>query len=57
MTPRPGADLGGFGVFWTVMLWRMEELGDALKCHHQLEDFASVTLPAQVMSPHFSVTL
>ncbi|NXW91048.1 DPOA2 polymerase, partial [Alopecoenas beccarii] len=30
-----------------VMLWRMEELGDALTCHHQLEDFASVTLPAQ----------
>ncbi|OPJ66284.1 DNA polymerase alpha subunit B-like [Patagioenas fasciata monilis] len=30
-----------------VMLWRMEELGDALKRHHQLEDFAPVTLPAQ----------
>ncbi|XP_040437251.1 DNA polymerase alpha subunit B isoform X1 [Falco naumanni] len=30
-----------------VLLWRMEELGDALKSHHHLEDFASVSLPAQ----------
>ncbi|NXC78402.1 DPOA2 polymerase, partial [Anhinga anhinga] len=30
-----------------VLSWRIEELGDALKSHHRLEDFASVTLPAQ----------
>ncbi|XP_075382235.1 DNA polymerase alpha subunit B [Mycteria americana] len=30
-----------------VLSWRIEELGDALKSHHHLEDFASVLLPAQ----------
>ncbi|XP_061300077.1 DNA polymerase alpha subunit B [Pezoporus flaviventris] len=30
-----------------VLLWRIEELGDALKNHHHLEDFTSVLLPAQ----------
>uniref|UniRef100_A0A8C6J9H5 DNA polymerase alpha subunit B n=1 Tax=Melopsittacus undulatus TaxID=13146 RepID=A0A8C6J9H5_MELUD len=30
-----------------VLLWRIEELGDALKSHHHLEGFASVLLPAQ----------
>ncbi|XP_010191528.1 PREDICTED: DNA polymerase alpha subunit B, partial [Mesitornis unicolor] len=30
-----------------VLSWRIEELGDALKSHHRLEDFASVALPAQ----------
>lgn len=39
------------------MLWRMEELGDALKRHHRLEDFAAVTLPAQVTSPRSKGTL
>ncbi|XP_040977879.1 DNA polymerase alpha subunit B isoform X1 [Aquila chrysaetos chrysaetos] len=30
-----------------VLSWRIEELGDVLKSHHHLEDFASVLLPAQ----------
>ncbi|NXK72979.1 DPOA2 polymerase, partial [Amazona guildingii] len=30
-----------------VLSWRIEELGDALKNHHHLEDFTSVSLPAQ----------
>ncbi|NWS50600.1 DPOA2 polymerase, partial [Probosciger aterrimus] len=30
-----------------AFLWRIEELGDALKSHHHLEDFTSVSLPAQ----------
>ncbi|NWQ92741.1 DPOA2 polymerase, partial [Burhinus bistriatus] len=30
-----------------VLLWRIQELGDVLKSHHHLEDFASVLLPAQ----------
>ncbi|KAM6032526.1 DNA polymerase alpha subunit B [Chlamydotis macqueenii] len=30
-----------------VLSWRIEELGDALKSHHHLDDFASVSLPAQ----------
>ncbi|KAM6364516.1 DNA polymerase alpha subunit B [Pluvialis apricaria] len=30
-----------------VLSWRIEELGDALKSRHHLEDFASVLLPAQ----------
>ncbi|KGL97230.1 DNA polymerase alpha subunit B, partial [Charadrius vociferus] len=30
-----------------VLSWRIEELGDALKSRHRLEDFASVLLPAQ----------
>ncbi|KAM9258895.1 DNA polymerase alpha subunit B [Morus bassanus] len=30
-----------------VLSWRIEELGDALKSHHGLEDFASVSLLAQ----------
>ncbi|XP_028940276.1 DNA polymerase alpha subunit B, partial [Antrostomus carolinensis] len=30
-----------------VLSWRIEELGDTLKSHHHLEDFASVLLPAQ----------
>ncbi|XP_055649233.1 LOW QUALITY PROTEIN: DNA polymerase alpha subunit B [Falco peregrinus] len=30
-----------------ALLWRMEELGTALRSHHHLEDFASVSLPAQ----------
>ncbi|NXY78537.1 DPOA2 polymerase, partial [Glareola pratincola] len=30
-----------------VLSWRIEELGDALKSHHRLEEFASVLLPAQ----------
>ncbi|KAF1420318.1 DNA polymerase alpha subunit B, partial [Spheniscus magellanicus] len=30
-----------------VLSWRIEELGDALKSHHHLEDFAPVLLPAQ----------
>uniref|UniRef100_A0A669QGY5 DNA polymerase alpha subunit B n=1 Tax=Phasianus colchicus TaxID=9054 RepID=A0A669QGY5_PHACC len=30
-----------------VLFWRMEELGDALRSHHNIEDFASLLLPAQ----------
>ncbi|XP_072737461.1 DNA polymerase alpha subunit B [Ciconia boyciana] len=30
-----------------VLSWRIEELGDVLKSHHHLEDFASVLLPVQ----------
>ncbi|KAM8985964.1 DNA polymerase alpha subunit B [Ara ararauna] len=30
-----------------VLSWRIEELGEALKNHHHLEDFTSVSLPAQ----------
>uniref|UniRef100_A0A672V690 DNA polymerase alpha subunit B n=1 Tax=Strigops habroptila TaxID=2489341 RepID=A0A672V690_STRHB len=30
-----------------VLLWRIEVLGDALKSHHHLEDFTSLSLPAQ----------
>ncbi|XP_063175205.1 DNA polymerase alpha subunit B isoform X2 [Chroicocephalus ridibundus] len=30
-----------------VLSWRIEELGDVLKNHHHLEEFASVLLPAQ----------
>ncbi|KAF1594469.1 DNA polymerase alpha subunit B, partial [Eudyptes moseleyi] len=30
-----------------VLSWRIEELGDALKSHHHLEDFAPALLPAQ----------
>ncbi|NXT38929.1 DPOA2 polymerase, partial [Pelecanoides urinatrix] len=30
-----------------ALCWRIEELGDALKNHHHLEDFASALLPAQ----------
>ncbi|NXT26527.1 DPOA2 polymerase, partial [Syrrhaptes paradoxus] len=30
-----------------ALSWRIEELGDALKSRHHLEDFASVLLPAQ----------
>ncbi|NXW37999.1 DPOA2 polymerase, partial [Phaetusa simplex] len=30
-----------------VLSWRIEELGDALKSHHHLEEFTSVLLPAQ----------
>ena len=51
------------GVFWgaddacvlsVALSWRIEELGDALKSHHRLEDFASVFLPAQV-NPRFAL--
>lgn len=34
-----------------MLSWRIEELGDALKSHHHLEDFASVLLPVQVNAP------
>lgn len=34
-----------------VLSWRIEELGDALKNHHHLEEFTSVLLPAQVKTP------
>ncbi|NXV77345.1 DPOA2 polymerase, partial [Atlantisia rogersi] len=30
-----------------ALSWRMEELGDALRTHHHLDDFASAQLPAQ----------
>ncbi|XP_075597583.1 DNA polymerase alpha subunit B [Balearica regulorum gibbericeps] len=30
-----------------ALSWRIEELGDVLKSHHHLDDFASVLLPAQ----------
>ncbi|KAM4643634.1 DNA polymerase alpha subunit B [Amazona ochrocephala] len=30
-----------------VLSWRIEELGEALRNHHHLEDFTSVSLPAQ----------
>lgn len=45
---------GVLGVFWVVffssaLFWRMEELGDALRSHHNIEDFASLLLPAQVL--------
>ncbi|NXF55247.1 DPOA2 polymerase, partial [Oceanites oceanicus] len=30
-----------------ALSWRIEELGDALKSHHRLEDFAPLLLPAQ----------
>ncbi|XP_009075431.1 PREDICTED: DNA polymerase alpha subunit B, partial [Acanthisitta chloris] len=30
-----------------ALSWRIEELGDALKCHHHLENFTSAILPSQ----------
>ncbi|NXF57631.1 DPOA2 polymerase, partial [Ciccaba nigrolineata] len=30
-----------------ALSWRIEELGDALRNHHHLHDFASVSLPSQ----------
>ncbi|NXA25434.1 DPOA2 polymerase, partial [Ibidorhyncha struthersii] len=34
-----------------VLSWRIEEIGDALKSRHHLEDFASILLPAQEPVP------
>ncbi|XP_032297560.1 DNA polymerase alpha subunit B [Coturnix japonica] len=37
------------GCFWgfLVLFWRMEELGDALKAQHNIEEFGSLLIPAQ----------
>lgn len=37
-----------------ALLWRMEELGEALRSHYGLDDFAPLSLPAQVTPPSLS---
>lgn len=46
----------------SVLCWRIEELGAALRTHHGLEDFSSALLPAQASSfgpqiPFFKLNL